>query len=331
MNLKTNPAILPAWSGLRFVRLLMVGFVLPLVLLSSNAHSQTIRSTQGPQRFDLPSVESVISQHIDALGGRAVLESINTVTIQSRLTTQSTTQTNTIDTILRQSGNRIKMEMLISSKPIPRTPNSSNRQQPAATPIGSSEPVGISMGSNGETPWAIQPGPALSGGGPRLLQGQEKSEFAQQFSQPFPPLEWKNYDGKISVVGAEMIEGKKCFRLLFEPKIGSRLARLFDAKTGLIVRLESTERTPDGVRTVHIVPSDYQKIEGVTVPMKQTSKMDDKTLHVMETLAVRFNTTFAQNTFDLPDEIQALVDARANPQVQPSTAPTAPPTKNTDR
>ena len=98
------------------------------------------------------------------------------------------------------------------------------------------------------------------------------------------------------------------------------MARLFDAKSGLIARLESTEQTAQGARTIQIVPSDYQTIEGITIPMKQISKVDDTTLHVMETLAVRFNTTFARTAFDLPEEIQTLVDSRSNPQIpQPRT------------
>jgi hypothetical protein len=71
-------------------------------------------------------------------------------------------------------------------------------------------------------------------------------------------------------------EGRRCYHLHGINNWGKSNDHFYEVATGLLAGYEFEAQLPDGPRLVHEIFSDYRRIDGVLVPMKQTAKVKSK-------------------------------------------------------
>ena len=154
------------------------------------------------------------------------------------------------------------------------------------------------QGSDGEHFWMSNPMM-----GAQLLQGAQLHQAREQYGSLFPSLTWLDYDGEITNEGIEEVDGHKCYKIVFKSKSGLSSSRFFDVQSGLIRRMSMTQMGPQGEVTIDAYPTDYQQVEGVTIPFKQTmtTPQGDVTLSID---SIKLNKKIDDKTFDLPDAIK---------------------------
>ncbi|HMO15229.1 MAG TPA: hypothetical protein PKD64_13950 [Pirellulaceae bacterium] len=116
--------------------------------------------------------------------------------------------------------------------------------------------IEIRQGFDGEIAWETSP--ALD----RILEGEERARVIEQNAVIFPGLLWSSgeFDGRIQLSGRQMIEGKHCLSLMFEPREGTPIRRFYDPESFMLRRVQ-THHTMDGARVeILIKESDWRDV-----------------------------------------------------------------------
>jgi len=156
-------------------------------------------------------------------------------------------------------------------------------------------------GSNGKVAWSNS---AMQG--PHVKEGDEK-ETALLNGRFDAEVNWRNQYPKVETVGSETVEGKDCYKLVLTPKTGNAATRYYDKQTGLLVKLVMAVKSAMGEVTVESVASDYRKEGDILSPHKMTNRMMGQEF-VINIDKIEYNVDIPASKFDLPDEIQALLN-----------------------
>ena len=213
--------------------------------------------------------EDVIKMHIKQLGGEEKLKSIKTVEQQFVMVISGPGGDMEADCELLQDGNKFRMMMNLP---------------------GFGE---IQQGSDGKQFWTSNPAQ-----GDRLMDDEETALAKEQYSRPFPALDWlKDYDGQIEMKGKTEVDGTPCYKLLFEPA------------TGKMLRFDATQKGMAGEVEISVILSDFKEVDGITLPFKQDTEMEQAQADMsMEVDSIKFNQEMKADRFQLPAAIQKLVD-----------------------
>lgn len=230
---------------------------------------------------DEVTADDVIKMHIKQLGGEEKLKSIKTVDQQFVMVLSGPGGDMEADCELVQDGNKFRMMMSLP---------------------GFGE---IQQGSNGKNYWTSNPAE-----GDRLMDKEETALAKEQYSRPFPALDWgKDYDGKIKMQGETDVEGAKCYKLEFAPSVGSPITRYFAVEDGKMLRFDATQKGMAGEIDISVILSDFKEVDGITLPFKQVTSMDQADM-TMEVDSIKFNEAIKAERFKLPAAIQKLVDEK---------------------
>ena len=225
-----------------------------------------------------PTVEEVINNHIDALGGREKLESVETIRTRAMMDLPARTGRLTADFAQTQKGDDFVLTMDI-------------------------ERFGrVQRGSKDGVYWTIDP---LNGA--KLLEGDELLMAKLQHGEQFPALRWNEFDGQISYRGREEIDGRTTHKLEFRPNAGIKAYRYFDAETWMILKVETTQKVSFGEMNVEVYPSDYREIDGIKIPFNQVTSSATGDL-VMRVEQLEFDIEINDGTFDLPVDVARLLN-----------------------
>jgi hypothetical protein len=141
--------------------------------------------------------------------------------------------------------------------------------------------------------------------GPRIKDGDEKAESILQ-SRFNAELNWRDMFTAAETVGVETVEGKECYKVVLTPKTGSPMTRWYDKDSNLLVKSSTTSKTPMGEIQAESVVSDYRKEGDVLMPHNVLLKMS--TMEINITIdSVQHNSEIPKGTFDVPDEVKALL------------------------
>jgi hypothetical protein len=91
------------------------------------------------------------------------------------------------------------------------------------------------------------------------------------------------------------------------PKVGKPMTQYYDKQSGLMVKMVITVKNAMGEITVESVADDYRKEGGILVPHKLTNKAMGQQF-VISIDKVEYNAEIPASRFDLPAEVQALLD-----------------------
>lgn len=196
----------------------------------------------------LPSAKEIVEHYDEALGGQDAL----------RRHTSSTMRGNTE---VRQPGTVAKLSFVYyASAPY-------RRLEKISLPNGAGD---ILNGFDGEIAWSFDPRPG-PGTGPQIYNGNERESMKRDadFYYPINELSWFK---SMETVGIEDYEGRSCYRLHGINNWDKSNDHFYDIETHLLAGYEFDS----DAGSIHEIFSDYKKVDGVLVPLKQTVKVKSK-------------------------------------------------------
>ena len=159
----------------------------------------------------------------------------------------------------------------------------------------------MESGSDGETFWEM----SLMGGA-RIKEGEERA-MEQRAGDYRLWLHWRDYYTGADLAGQEEVEGRLCDKVVMTPKIGQPETTWFDAETHLVVKSSAKINNEMGEIPLEIYPSDYRDAGGILMPYKVRQVIMGVQEIVIQAETIDWGVEIPAGTFDLPDEIKALV------------------------
>ena len=158
----------------------------------------------------------------------------------------------------------------------------------------------IQEGSSGDLAWANS---AMQG--PRLKEGGEKADtlLRNKFNGE---LNWRDQYKTVETVGTETVEGKECYRVVATPKNGNPKTLWYGKDSNLMVKMSAVTPSPQGDIPSETSLTDYRKEGDILMPHKILVKAGPMEF-AMTVDSVQINPEIPKNTFDVPDEVKALI------------------------
>ncbi|PID79510.1 hypothetical protein CSA17_02325 [bacterium DOLJORAL78_65_58] len=234
----------------------------------------------GALASDLPSAESIIDKFIEASGGKAAMAKYKTAHATGTFSIPAMGLTADLE-IWKQAPDLSCSRMV-------------------------SETLGtISEGYNGEVAWEIS---MMTGTkvkeGVELAAARREAEFSIW-------LRWKDFYQKAETLGSDEVDGVDCWKVRMTPNEGEGEPEIqwFAKDSGLALKSVTTMKSEMGEMSVEAYILDYQEVQGLVLPMKSRQVLMGMQEMVMEMKKFEFGVEIPAGTFDLPQEVQALVDA----------------------
>ncbi len=163
----------------------------------------------------------------------------------------------------------------------------------------------MEMGSDGTTSW--ERSVTL---GPRIVP---KSEAKQGLLGPDPDmaLNWTSAFSKVETIGEDEADNRPCFSVRLTPKEGGAAATAcFDKVSGYITKLTTVAHNQMGDIPFTLVMRDYRDEGPVKMPHQIETSVVGQDV-VVNFKEVKINGEIPAKTFELPDDVHALLDKQA--------------------
>ncbi len=159
------------------------------------------------------------------------------------------------------------------------------------------------MGMIDGTTWSIDPQ-----NGPRILQGKEREQFAQQNDRKYASRD-ESLIAKAETTALSDSDGRACYRVEIEWKSGDKTADCYGVDDQFLLSTESTASTPMGEikQVTHLY--DYKPMGAIKSPYKAKSKLAGMTQLI--TMQSFENSKLADSVFEMPASIAALLKKQA--------------------
>jgi zinc protease len=215
----------------------------------------------------LPSADKILTRYVEALGGRAAWQKLN-----SRIST------GTIEVPAMNLSGTVEMHE--------KAPNS----MLAVIVING---AAYRQGFDGSVGWSDDPQNGL-----RQMDGAELDETRRD-SDFYHPLDLKKIYSSLTVTAMEKIRDRDAYVVEAAVPGGGADRLYFDVQSGLVLRIISQHHTPEGVITFTDDLSDYRDVDGVKLPftVHQSSAESDFTIRFSD---VRHNVAQEDAQFSKP-------------------------------
>ncbi len=192
----------------------------------------------------LPKATEVVERYDQALGGRDAILRHTSSTMRGTLEVHEASGTITLPFVYYAGAPYLRVEKV-------------------TLPNGAGENLN---GFDGTTAWGSDPRT-----GPQVFSGDDLQSTKRDadFYYPLDELTWFR---SMETVGIEDFEGRPCYHLHGVNNWGKSNDHYYDRETGLLTAYEFQA----GPGLVHEIFSDYTKVDGVLVSMKQTIKVKAK-------------------------------------------------------
>ena len=236
----------------------------------------------------LPKATEVVARYDEALGGRYAIERHTSSTMRGTLEVHRDTGVYTLPFVYYAAAPYDRVERVT-------LPNN----------------MGDNLnGFDGETAWSYDPR-----AGAKTYTGDDRQSQKRDadFYYPLDELTWFK---SMETVGVEDFEGRSCYHLHGVNNWNKSNDHFYDRETGLLTAYEFES----DLGLTHQIFSDYARIDGVLVPMKQTVKYQTKdgawrVDMVLTYSSYTFNDVDAK-VFALPQAVKELA-AQGNAPVKP--------------
>jgi hypothetical protein len=176
----------------------------------------------------------------------------------------------------------------------------------------------VRKGHDGSVAWSDDPFLGL-----RKMEGTERDTFSRE-ADFYAPLNWKEHYPEVELLGKEGEGEETTYAVKMTPATGYSETRHFDAKSFLLVRVETTVPNPMSfllVRVETTVPnpmgdvpvvqfvSDYQEVSGVLVPFRMETHVGGVTAAVTTLEWMRYNEPIDDSIFAMPAKEKAPAGA----------------------
>jgi hypothetical protein len=172
----------------------------------------------------------------------------------------------------------------------------------------------IAAGSNGDIAWENS---ILQG--PRIKLGAERAD-ALRVGAFNAPLFWRKLYLKGETTGSEAVDGHDCYKVVLTPKEGKPITEFYDKKSGLMIKTAATVTNPMGDVNAEILYSDYRKDGDLLTPHRMVNDAAQQEF-VIRIDSVEVNADLPKDRFDLPPEIQALLNKPVAAESKPAPPP----------
>lgn len=255
----------------------------------SSAKSSSFRlySDLYTEEKKLPTAKEIIEKNIVAIGGSDAL-----------IDTQNMKKEGVYTISLNRKYPMLKGDVVIyMEKPYKHRENYMNHDIPNHL---------SRVGSDGRIVWNID-----HFRGPRLIEGEERVNMLLSY-QFCEPVVMKEQFQHIKTITIEEINGRACYKVLFNHKEGSPwVAYYYDIKNFML--LKTDEESPNiKIETLY---SDYKKVGRLVFPHKLNinKKINAESLYYVLTFnKIETNIQMPEGIFDLPEEIKALIKNKNN-------------------
>jgi zinc protease len=184
----------------------------------------------------LPTVDDIFEKHLQAVGGKAAIEKITSRLMKGSFDVEPYNVTGAPVEILAKAPNKSAMKVDISGFGV------------------------VNQVFNGATGWDSNPITGL-----RELSGAELARM-KRGSDFYRELNYKKYYAKMEVKGKEKVGSYETYLIEATPTEGSLEKLYFDVNTGLLVRRDGEEESPQGKVLLETYLEDYKVVDGVKIP-----------------------------------------------------------------
>ncbi|MCP5063743.1 MAG: hypothetical protein GY936_14945 [Ignavibacteriae bacterium] len=248
-------------------------FLTAILVFTVNTYSQTADDSDA-KNLPLPSV--LFEKHIEAIGGEKILRDYSRNTITGKL-------------IIQAYGLNGKIQI-----------NAEAPNKMATTvdlgPLGQSR-----SGFNGSVGWSMD---AMSGN--KVLAGEALQAMITKSDFYANNLQLGKGATKKKTVDIVTIDGSEQFRVFLLNDKGEESFLYFSKETGLLSGIDRMELGAAGIVPTKIRLSNYVELDGLKT-VRRISSSQNGIETIIEISSLSYN-ELAENVFDLPSEIQALVN-----------------------
>lgn len=246
--------------------------LLPALLVICFAGALPLQADDG----DLPKAEKILDRYVEAAGGLAAFDAIT-----NRATKGS----------LELVAQGITMNMTVYAA----KPNN-------AYVLAEAEALGkMESGISGDVAWSNS---VLQG--PQIKEGPEKDNSMRDAT--FDRLiYWRKDLESAETIGVESVDGKPAYKVITSPKLGKEQTLYFDQASKLLVKIESTAVSQAGEIPLEAYIEDYREIDGVRLPHRIRVNVLGQE-RIITTHSAEHNVQIPPGRFDLPADVQALLD-----------------------
>lgn len=245
---------------------------LTLALLSNSQYAQQAQKStevRAEPSSNIPTVDQIISKYVQAIGGEATYR---------KLTSRVTRATFVIPDMQNLAGTAETYE---------KAPNKS-------LVVLNFPRLGTSReGYDGTAGWSQEPqSEARVMTGAELASTKVDADFYKEIRlrELFPKLTFK---------GTEKVGSKTTYKLEGVSKEGYSETMYFDVESGLLVRTDSTEETPEGKSVLEIHYDDYREIDGIRMPFAARHQSPELNI-LFRITEVRHNVPIEDAKFEKP-------------------------------
>jgi len=203
-------------------------------LFASSLIIASLAFTSVSRAADAPSLDSILANHITAIGGKAALEKISSRVMKIKIHVE--TLGDSEGTLFAKAPNKVMSQIELG---------------------GSGT---MNEGFDGAVAWAKTPWEGLrEKTGDELAKVKRDAEFHRELKLKtlYPDLAYK---------GTEKVEGEDALVLESKPTPTSKERFFYSAKTSLLIRQESELEGPQGRITVSQLAQDYKAVDGIKYP-----------------------------------------------------------------
>lgn len=221
-----------------------------------------------PQTAGAPTVDQVLDQYVQALGGRDAIQKLTTLTMKGSIANPSTGETGTVEIYMKSPNKRLALTNIFAE--------------------GLDE-----RGTNGTAGWYLDPDE-----GPKDLSGDDLTALKAQ-AEFYRDLKFKEVYPQLASAGRETVNGKPMNVLATARPDGTTEKFYFDSESGLLVRDDVPYVTDDGKSVVVNVFEDFRDVDGIKRPftIRQTSPDFD---YVIKFAEIKSNAPIDDSKFEKP-------------------------------
>lgn len=229
---------------------------------------------------ETPQAAAIIEKYIEATGGRAAIEKLQTQVLTGTIEIVGKNVTG-VATVYRAAPNKALSIVEFAG-------------------LGKME-----EGTDGVVAWSRS---AMAG--PRLKEGGEKA-FTIRGANFHGDLNWRDLYQAEENVAVETAEGRSCYKIVLAPKdAGEPIVRYYDRESGLLVKILMTMKSPQGEVTIESLPSDYRRVGELLIPHKILQRVMGNEI-VTTFTRVENNAEIDPERFALPADVKALAAKQA--------------------
>ncbi len=203
-------------------------------LIASAVIGSSLTLTWPAAAADAPTVDSILTKHIEAVGGKAAMEKVHSRRVQIKM--ESEALGNSEGEFFAQAPDKLRSHVDMGANGV------------------------IDEGFDGTVAWSKNPWQGLRvKSGDELAKVKRDARFNAELSYKaiYPDLAYK---------GIEKVADEEAWLLESKPTPTSKEKFWFSTKTALLVRRESQIQGPEGPVNVNTLPQDYKTFDGLKYP-----------------------------------------------------------------